>query len=88
MDERKPIDYLHEPVRQEILDLIGSLDRTKKRITDIKKVIEREPDRLLTTSDLESIYSVFLLQSAQMSIILYQVTGLHVKYFQGLDSSK
>ena len=88
MNEKKPIDQIHEPIRQELLNTFQSIERSKTRIRDIKKRIEDEPDRMLTSSDLKSVCSEFELQYEYVSTLLYQITDIHAKYFQGMDAKK
>lgn len=81
MDKRKPIDYIHEPTRQEILDLLKSLDKTRAGMSVRKNEISSEPA-------LKEIYALFELHHGYLIQLLVQVTDLYAKYFQDVDAKK
>ena len=88
MEKRKPIDYIHEPYRQEILDLFQKLDKMSMMITNKKKQIKTSDSfRILNQTDLLDIFVVFEAQQLQMTIIFKQLIELYAKYFEDQEKN-
>ncbi len=82
MDERKPIDYIHEPDRQEILDLYQRLERIYKKIIMTKNQLKSKPNRISTTSDLITIFEMFELLYASLLAVNTQLNILYTRYYK------
>lgn len=88
MDEKKPIDYIPEPDRQEILDTMKGIDQLKLELKTRREKFESEPHRNLTTSDMTDFISIMEKLSLQLSITFQQIILLEAHYFKDKEDSK
>ena len=81
-DQRKPIDYIPEPYRQEMLDLQQSLQKIREEIDDQAKKCLNEPEKTVTHEDLSMMFQLLSLSYVHMSNVHLEITALYGEFFK------
>lgn len=81
-DQRKPIDYIPEPYRQDMIDLQESLVKMQNEFADQAKKCLYEPEKTVTHEDLSTMFDLLKLSYIHMSNIHLAITGLYGEFFK------